>query len=97
MGLTELRYFLDPVRIVRVVAIVSGVVAEIHELHDTCGNVALLGVEVSFLQHHGVAVTIQHLHTFGLPRARETIAEVDARLTAGTTTGSNFNNTVRTT
>ena len=51
---------------------------------------------IGFLEHHGVAVTVEHLHAFGLPGAREAVAEVYGSFTACTTTSGDFNHTVRT-
>ena len=69
---------------------------EIKQLNDARSIVTLVGVKVSFLQHHGVTRTIQHIEALGLPCTIETIAEIYLRLTALTATSGNFNNTIRT-
>ena len=95
--LTELCDFVYPIRVLVVVTIIRGVVLEVHDFRDA----RLLfredaRVVISLLQHHGVAVTVQHIHAGRLPSTRETVAEVHLRLTAGTTTGGDFDYTVRT-
>ena len=73
VGLSELCDFVNPVGILVVVGVVCGVVLEVHELHDSRCHVALLGVEVCLLEHHGVSVTVEHLHAFGLPCSAEAV------------------------
>ena len=96
VGLTKLRHFVYPVSILIKVAEISGVrILLIHDFGDTGLFVReFTRVMIGFFKHHGVAVTVEHLHAFGLPGAGETITEVDLRLTAGTTAGGNFNYTV---
>ena len=96
VGLSELCNFVTPI----------GVVVEVPEIHRTGivirdfnyvrGNAALRRIEVCLLQHHGVLVTVQHLHTLRLPRAGKAVREVDTCLTAASATGLNFDNTVST-
>ena len=97
MCLTELSDFVYPIRVLIIVAIIRRVVLEIHDFR----NAGLFfrqdaRVVISLLQHHGIAVTIEHLHAFGLPRTREAVREVHACFTTGTTAGGDFDNTVRT-
>ena len=69
---------------------------QIKQLNDARSIVTLFRIEVSFLQHHGVARTIEHIEPIRLPRTIETIAEIHLRLTALTATSGNFDNTIRT-
>ena len=67
MSLAKLRNLVNPVGILIKVAIVGRTVTVIGQLHNAGCIVTLLGVEVSLLQHHGVFITAEHIHTLGLP------------------------------
>ena len=97
VSLAKLFHLFDPIGIFVIVIIVSRITGKIHQLHNARSVIALFGVEVGFFQHHRILITIQHTHTLRLPRARETIAEVDTRLTTLTATCCNFNHTIGTT
>ena len=51
---------------------------------------------ISFLQHHGVTITIQHFHAWRLPSTREAVAKVHFGFTTSTTTSSDLDYTIRT-
>ena len=95
--LSELSNGVNPVRIFIVVGEVSRVIIEVHQLHNAGSHIALFRIEVRLLEHHGIAITIQHLHAVRLPGATETIAEVHTGFTTRTTAGRNLDNTIRTT
>ena len=97
VGLSELCNGVNPVGVLVKVGVVGGTVALVGELHDVGCEVALARVEVGFFHHHGVTVTVEHLHASGLPAAGEEVVTRNTGLTLGTTAGGNFDNTVRTT
>ena len=95
MHLTDLGYFFHPIRVLIIVGIISRAVGEIHQFDDARSGVTLTGVEVSFLQHHGVAGTVEHVQTLRLPSAREAVVKTDTGLTAATTARGDFDHTIR--
>ena len=94
MLLTELAYGVDPIGVLAVVGIDVGFVLVVVQFRHIGGF--LLGVEVGLLQHHGVAVTVEHLVAIGLPSAIELIGEGDVGLTLVTTAEFDFDDTVGT-
>ena len=67
VSLTKLCNLVSPVGILIEVAEVHRTAAVIRDLDDVRSDVALRGVEVSLLEHHGVLISAEHLHTLGLP------------------------------
>ena len=94
--LPDLGYFFHPIRVLIIVGVISRAVGEIHQFDDARSGVTLFRIEVSFLQHHGVAGTVEHVQTLRLPSAREAVVETDAGFTATTTARGDFDHTIRT-
>ena len=95
--LTELLHLVHPIGVVVEVVVDVGFVGVVVQLGDASSDaVALCGIEVCLFQHHGVAVTVQHLVAVGLPGAVELIGEVHLCGTTTTAAQLDFDNTVGT-
>ena len=95
MLLTELLHFVDPVGVVAVVAVDVGEVVVVVKFGD--GGSDLTWVVVGLFQHHGVAVTIEHLVAIGLPGAVELVGESHVGGTTVTTAQLDLDDTIGTT
>ena len=94
--LTDLRHLFHPVRVLIIVGIISRTVGEIHQLNNAGSRITLFRIEVSLLQHHRIAGTIEHVQSLRLPRARKTVVETDTRLTTASAACGDFDHTIRT-
>ena len=90
--LTELLYSVNPISVVAEVVVDVGQFLVVVQLGEA--DVSLVRIEVSFLQHHGITVTIEHLVTIGLPCAAELVVEDNVGGTTVTTAQLDFDYTV---